>query len=136
MQGVGMNRRVVTGALMAALTANAALAAPAPIPRDVQFTMPPEFLGEWNENRQHCGTGLNDSRLRITATAVRFYESGGPVKAVVRRGAFEIMFIAELSGEGQSWLTAHRLILSSDGSYVTAPGDEGPNLVRYRCRAK
>jgi hypothetical protein len=117
-----MNLRYATLTAVAALAANAALAAPAPVPRDVQFTMPPAFEGEWNENREHCGTGLNDSRLRITATTVRFYESGGPVKAVVRRGAFEIMFI-----------TAHRLILSSDGSYITVPGNEGPDLVRYRC---
>ena len=128
-----MNLRRALLAAVAALAANAALAAPAPVPRDVQFAMPPEFQGEWNEDRQHCGTGLNDSRLRITATTVRFYESGGPVKAVVRRGAFEIMFIAELSGEGQSWLAAHRLILSSDGSYIMVPSDEGPDLVRYRC---
>lgn len=119
------------------LTAYATSLAPAraapPAPRDVQFTMPPGFQGEWNEKLEHCGTGLNDSRLRITATTVRFYESGGPVKAVVRRGSFEIMFIAELSGEGQSWLAAHRLILSSDGRYVTAPGEAGPDPVRYRC---
>lgn len=71
--------RHVTLAAVAALAANAAHAAPAPVPRDVQFTMPAAFQGEWNENREHCGTGLNDSRLRITATTVLFYESGGPV---------------------------------------------------------
>lgn len=122
----------VVGAIVAGVASSAAAAPPA----DVQFTMPPAFQGEWNENPAHCGTGLNDSRLRITATTVRFYESGGPVKAVVRRGAFEIMFIAELSGEGQSWLAAHRLILSSDGLYITAPSDEGAALVRYRCPPK
>lgn len=131
-----MNLGIATLATIVALAAGTAIAAPAPLPRDVQFTMPAGFQGEWNENRAHCGTGLNDSRLRITADWVRFYESGGPVKAVVRRGAFEIMFIAELSGEGQSWLVAHRLILSSDGTYITAAADSGPDLVRYRCPSK
>lgn len=55
------------------------------------------------------------------------------MKAMVRRGAFEIMFMTELSGEGQNWLATHRLILNSDGAYVTAPAISGPALVRYRC---
>jgi hypothetical protein len=130
-----MNVRACALAAMFALLGGAVLAAPAPVPGDVQFTMPAGFQGEWNENLEH-GTGLNDSRLRITATTIRFYESGGPVKAVVRRGSFEIMLITELSGEGQSWLAAHRLILSSDGSYLTAPSEEGRDLVRYRCPRK
>lgn len=96
-----MYRKVATLAAMFALAGEPSLVAPAPVPRDVQFTMPSEFLGEWNENPEHCGTGLNDSHLRITTSTVRFYESGGPVKVVVRRDAFEIMFIAELSGRGK-----------------------------------
>jgi hypothetical protein len=96
--------------------------------------MPAGFQGEWNEKREHCGTGLNDSRLRITGTTIRYYESGGPVKAVVRRGSFEIVFVAELSGEGQSWLASEHFILSSDGGYITRPSEGGgSDLVRYRC---
>ncbi|MDP3746901.1 MAG: hypothetical protein Q8Q88_07605 [Phenylobacterium sp.] len=123
-------------AFAAALILPAFAEAAAAPPRDVQFTMPLEFIGEWNQTLSDCGTGGNDSRLRVSANSVRFYESGGPIKAVVRRGAFEIMFITELSGEGQSWLAAHRLILSSDGTYVTAPSDAGSALVRYRCPSR
>ena len=97
--------------------------------------MPLEFQGEWNKDVRRCGAGADDSRLRITATTVRFYESGGPVKVVVRR-AREVMFIVELSGEGETWLDAQRLILSADGSALTAPSDTGPELVRHRCPRK
>ncbi len=125
--------RALTIALVFSLAASVASASAVPTPPDVQFTMPAEFQGEWNANPQHCGTGFNDSRLRIAATTLRFYESGGPVKAVVRRGSFEVIVVVELSGEGQSWLASHRFVLSSDGSYINSPGDDRSNFIRYRC---
>jgi hypothetical protein len=125
---------LLSGALLLGMPCNAAAAAG--VPPDVQFTVPLEFQGEWNKDVRRCGAGADDSRLRITATTVRFYESGGPIKVVVRRGAREIMFIVELSGEGETWLDAQRLILSADGSSVTAPSDAGPALVRRRCPRK
>lgn len=125
--------RPLAMSLAVSLAGSVASAASVPTPGDVQFTMPAEFQGEWNGNLEHCRTGLNDSRLRIAATALEFYESGGPVKAVVRRGSFEIIVVAELSGEGQSWLASNHFILSSDSSYIISRGAGGSDLIRYRC---
>lgn len=98
-----------------------------------QRTVPARFQGEWNENLEHCGTGLNDSRLRISADRIRFYESGGPILAVVTQGEFDLAVIAELSGEGQTWLSYTHFRLSADHTYLTNISDNESSLVRYHC---
>ncbi len=113
-------------ALILALVAGGATAA------DLQRTVPPRFQGEWNSNLEHCGTGLNDSRLRISANRIRFYESGGPAKAVVTQGEFDLALISELSGEGQTWLSYNLFRLSADHTYMTDVTGES-KFVRYRC---
>src|SRR4051812_46141778 len=46
--------------------------------------IPPQFRGEWNDPLRACGTGLSDMRLRIGSKVVRFYESDGEVRRVIR----------------------------------------------------
>ena len=95
--------------------------------------VPARFQGEWNANLEQCGTGLNDSRLRISADRIRFYESGGPVRAVVTRGEFDLALIAELSGESESRLSYRHFRLSADHKYLADVTDTDSALVRYRC---
>jgi len=133
LKGWGAASTVV--ALVAYNLASAPLASPAASrPSDVEYSVPAKFWGQWNSNPQQCGTALNDSALTLTAHSVEFYESGGPVKVVVKRGSFEILIVAELSGEGQTWLAAHTFVLSRDGSYVNSPGQDGSQFIRYRCK--
>ena len=113
-------------ALILALVAGGATAA------ESQRTVPPRFQGEWNSNLEDCGTDLNDSRLRISANRIRFYESGGPTKAVVTQGAFDLALISELSGEGETWLSYNLFRLSEDHTYMTDVTGES-KFVRYRC---
>jgi len=98
-----------------------------------QKKVPARFVGEWNANLEHCGTALNDSRLRISTDRIRLYESGGPIRAVVTQGEFDLALIAELSGEGEVWLLFRQYRLSADGDYLTDVTDAGSDLVRYRC---
>ena len=98
-----------------------------------QKTIPIRFQGEWNSNLQHCGTGLDDSRLRISADRVRFYESGGPVRAVVTQGEFDLALILELSGEGETWISFSHFRLSPDRSYLSDVTSKESGIVRYRC---
>lgn len=98
-----------------------------------QEAVPPRFQGEWNVNLEHCGSGLNDSRLRISSDRIRFYESGGPVLAVVTQGEFDLALIAELSGEGQAWLSYRHFRLSADHTYLRDVTNTDSSIVRYRC---
>ena len=112
--------------LFMALCAGAAIAA------ERQEAVPAPFVGEWVADLKHCGTDRDDSRLRLDADRVRFHESGGPIRAVVARGESEIALIAELSGEGETWLACHRFRLSADRErLIDATGEA--ELVRYRC---
>ena len=81
-----------------------------------------------------CGSDADDLTLRITPRHITYWESDGPIKAVVVRGDTEIALISELSGEGETWLSAARFTLSKDGRQLidstTVPGRE---LVRYKC---
>lgn len=112
--------------LLAVFGAGAAMAA------ERREAMPARFAGEWVADLKHCGTGRDDARLRLDADRIRFHESSGPIRAVVARGEFEIALIAELSGEGETWLACHRFRLSADHKQLTdATGEAG--LVRHRC---
>jgi len=117
-------RLLLFGLLLSAGSASAA---------EQQREIPARFLGEWNAKLKDCGTDRNDSRLRITADHIRFHESGGPVRAVVTQGEFDLALIEELSGEGSSWLSYTHFKLSADQKSLTDVTDNDSGLVRYRC---
>lgn len=97
-----------------------------------QEAVPARFVGEWVADLKRCGADRDDSRLRLDADRIRFHESGGPIKAVVTRGELELAPIAELSGEGETWLARHRFRLSADRErLIDATGEA--EFARYRC---
>lgn len=98
-----------------------------PSPAAGAATIPAAFRGEWNRKPADCGTGGNDSRLRIEAKRLRFYESSGDVLAVQGEGR-TITVRARYSGEGQTWEAARSFTLSADGKTLSADGIE-----RTRC---
>ncbi len=98
-----------------------------------QRAIPDRFQGEWNAKLEHCGTSLNDSRLRISADHLQFHESGGPVRAVVTQGESDVALIAEVSGEGETWLLYRHFRLSADRACMTDITDKDAAFVRYRC---
>lgn len=100
----------------------------APSPAVDASTIPAAFRGEWNRTTADCGTGNNDSRLRIEAKRLRFYESSGDVVAVHGEGR-TITVRARYSGEGETWEDARSFTLSQDGNTLSADGIE-----RARCR--
>lgn len=89
------------------------------------------FQGQWGSDQKHCGTD-DDSRLTIGAGQIRFYESGGSIKAVVMQGQSDLAVIIALSGEGETWLDYRHFRLSADGKTLTDVTVE-PELVRHRC---
>jgi len=117
------------------LVAAALLSSPT-IAADVVKQVPGQFLGEWNSNLKDCGKHSDDSTLEIHPTSITLYESGGPLKAIVVNGKFEIAMIAELSGEGETWLTTLQFQLSADKKKLTATKVPGTEVVRYRCPTK
>ncbi|GBO53434.1 hypothetical protein APA_1341 [Pseudanabaena sp. lw0831] len=98
-----------------------------------QKTVPVQFQGEWNSNLKQCGTNLNDSRLMISVDRIQFYESNGPIKAVVTQGKFELALISELFGEGGTWLSFRQYRLSADRGKLTDVTNDESKFVRYRC---
>lgn len=87
--------------------------------------VPQAFLGRW------CNAD-SDSLLEIKSNEISFYESQGPIKAVVARGNSEIALIAELSGEGETWLATAQFELSNDKKHLIDPTTKPP-YVRRRC---
>jgi hypothetical protein len=98
-----------------------------------QRAIPARFQGEWNTKLEHCGTDRNDSRLRISADHIQFHESGGPVRAIVTQGELDLAVIAEMSGEGETWLFFRNFRLSADHAYMTDVTDKDFGIVCYRC---
>lgn len=96
--------------------------------------VPEQFIGQWASRLASCDSGADDLVVRIAARHIQYWESDGPIRAVVERGGRELALIAELSGEGQTWLHATKLELSAEGDRLidrtTIPGK---GIVRYRC---
>ncbi|GAB2509526.1 hypothetical protein [Lysobacter humi (ex Lee et al. 2017)] len=99
-------------------------------------SIPAAFQGEWNSMPKQCGSALDDSRLVISAGTIQWYESRGPVRAVVAQGAREIALIAELSGEGERWLSMSHFRLDASGRKLTDVSNEATPVVRHRCPRK
>lgn len=99
--------------------------------------MPARFQGDWNIKMEDCGTGDNDSALSIDAHWIRYYESGGPIRAVIVRGN-SVALIAELTSavdEKETWDAPIKLELSANGAVLTdktSSADDHP-MVRYKC---
>ena len=105
---------------------------PAKTAAQAPVSVPATFQGEWNMNIAHCGTGVNDSRLVIEEDRIIFYETGGPIRAVVVHAPNDISLTAEITGEGETSVQTHRYRLSEDESALTEVTDGG-GLVRQRC---
>lgn len=90
--------------------------------------IPAAFVGEWNEKLEDCGTGMNDSRLRIEPRRISFYESDAEVVRIELHGARAVTVEASLAGEGETWTDKFRLVLSRSGDDLTIAG-----TTRRRC---
>ena len=105
----------------------------APSPTDGDVAVPERFAGTWAGSSASCGSDTDYLALRLTSRRISYWESAGPIKAVVVRGN-EIALIAELSGEGETWLSTAKFELSPDGRMLTDRlSIPGKDIVRYRC---
>ena len=96
--------------------------------------VPDSFVGEWASAPERCGSGSDDLVLRISATHLGYWESHGPIRAVVLLGKSEMALVTELSDEGETWLSASTFKLSADGLQLSeASSQHGHELVRYKC---
>ena len=118
--------RIATGLLIVGI-AHPAMAA------EVMEGVPTQFLGGWNSVLAHCGTSQNDSSLRIESDHIYFWESDGPILAVVVQGQHELAIIVELSGEGQTWLSTAQFKLSPAKDKLIYASIPGEDFVRHRC---
>lgn len=113
----------------------------APAPNPPLFELPREYWGEYNEVLSDCGTGNNDTRLRISWNTVQFYESTGEVQEILRQRDGSIVIVAKHSGEGQTWQSVYQLRLSSDGEKLTTIHPQTIEMDQFssdrqRCAAK
>jgi hypothetical protein len=101
---------------------------------EILTAVPGRFLGIWAGNLAECGRDEDNLNLRLEGDYISYWESGGPIKSIVVRGSDEIAMIAELSGEGETWLATPQFRLSPEGDRLidesTTPGEK---VVRYRC---
>lgn len=109
------------------LPTSAASPSASPAPAARAGTIPERFRGEWNRVPADCGTGGNDSRLRIEPTRLRFHESSGEVASVRGEGR-TITVRARYTGEGETWEADRSFTLSGDGKTLTSDG-----MARTRC---
>jgi len=96
--------------------------------------VPAGFHGYWEPDLKLCGTFKGDGRLVISADQLHFYESIGPVKAVLVESSQDAIVVAQLRGEGETWLAHRHFRLSEDTNTLTDVLEHG-NVIRHRCPA-
>lgn len=81
--------------------------------------MSPELRrGEWNQELQACGTGLNDTPLRVERRKVCFYESDADVTSATIQNPRAVMLEASFAGEGEVWTDRFEMVLSRSGDQL------------------
>jgi hypothetical protein len=118
----------IAGRLQIARPSNRTIASASEKAAGDKPSLPQTFIGEWNTSLRDCGTGLNDSRLRVEANRIRFYESEGTFTAITVHSPRSVTIKASLSGEGETWEDTYRMELSVHGQDLTIDG-----LTRHRC---
>ena len=106
----------------------ALVATPLALAAERPSTIPERFRGLLMAEARYCSASATDeSRLVIGADQISFYESTGPVLAIVTRGPDQLALISELSGEGSTWLDLRHYSLSPDHRQLT---EQAPGLVQ------
>lgn len=108
---------------------------PAPAPKEITSELkkpeiPLQFQGKWS---QDCEDEDAISTLLIEPNQINFYESSGPIRAVVQRGEFEVALISELSGEGEAWLSLTKFRLGGGNTNLIDVTDENAPYIRQKC---
>jgi hypothetical protein len=96
-------------------------------------TIPERWHGEWNEDRSACGTDSNDSRLALSADRIEFWESFGLVRGAFTNGPLEILIVADMAGEGLTWLGSSHFRMAGSGDSIAMDTGDGRQFIRYRC---
>jgi len=96
-------------------------------------TIPERWHGEWSADRSACGTDNNDSVLRLSADRIEFWESGGLVRGAFTKGPFEILIVADMTGEGQAWLGSSHFRMAPSGDSIAMDTGGSSLFIRYRC---
>lgn len=114
----------------AATPATPPVSATASVPSSTPSTaqIPAGYLGSWNLDKAACGTE-SEGRLTLEPRRITFYESAGPITAVLVDGNV-VTIKATLTGEGTTWEQTTRFTLSADGAQLT---DLSTTTLRFRC---
>lgn len=123
-------------AMKSALLTATLLLSPCALASESVADVPARFVGLWAGSPDACGSDADDMVLRIAPRHIAYWESEGPILAVVVQRN-EIAVISELSGEGETWLSTATFTLSDDGRRLSGSGiDSAEPWTRYRCRAR
>ena len=80
--------------------------------------IPARFLGVWDAAGGNCEP-LSDMRMDVRPREIEFYESLGRVANVEVQDARTALVTLNMSGEGETWQTTNRFVLSDDGNTLT-----------------
>ncbi|MDQ8029785.1 MAG: hypothetical protein REJ23_13755 [Brevundimonas sp.] len=96
-------------------------------------TFPDRLLGQWTDDPANCGQE-DTTGVRITPTAVQFYEATGTPTRLTQEG--EILLLADMAyeGEGRRWTEVNSFELSRDGSSIRVRA-LGQLMVLEKCEA-
>ena len=93
-------------------------------------TIPKIFQGKWTSNPKDCGAD-HETNLEISKNHIFFYESSGPIIAIVTKQKNELALIIELSGEGEEWLSFYHFAINNKNNELA---DMKHKFLRHRCK--
>jgi len=117
------------------LVATASEAAPPSGTSKKLEAIPLQFHGTWDADADACKLVASDMRYYIGPSGMRFGDSVGTVRRVIRRERQSITVDASFLSDGDPWDGWVRLSLSSAGDELTVEAGE-TRATRHRCRSR
>lgn len=119
--------------LVVSLLAACSAAPTSPGPEEAP-TIPAAFLGVWDSS-EGCTQTYSESRINISQTRLRFWESTGDIEQIEIKQPTKIVLSLNMNGEGETWSTTMELELLATGDLVGS-SDDGGLGIWSRCPAK
>ncbi len=103
------------------------------LPSHANSQIPKPFQGLWDASADACKKQYSDMRLRISSSAIEYWESSGNLLEIIESKHISLIARFAFSGEGESWESKVTYFLLNEQRELVQVFDDGMRVSRVRC---
>ena len=103
------------------------------LPSHASSQIPKPFLGLWDASADACEKQYSDMRLRISFSAIEYWESSGNLLEIIESKHSSLIARFVFRGEGESWESKITYFLLNEQRELVQVFDDGMRVSRVRC---